>query len=42
VQGAGESPNIPEGVWLEKRRGRGKKGKGRLRVHKGRLKMACL
>jgi len=25
----GEVPNIPEGLWLEERRGRGKKGKGR-------------
>jgi len=30
----GEGQNIPEGLWVEKRRDRGKKGKGRLEVSK--------
>jgi len=36
-----EVPNIPECLWLEKRRGREKEGEGRLGVseEKGRLKV---
>jgi len=31
-EGVGKVPNIPEELWLEKRRGRGEEGKGRLGI----------